>query len=124
MITRSVTFEAAHRLPRVPKGHKCARHHGHTYQIEMTVAGPVDDRTGWVAGFDFADVDRVLAGLRAMLDHQDINELGLGRLDGVAQRAGPSYMGLAVADFVQSFRAFAASEPTSADERPRLALAP
>jgi len=33
-------FEAAHRLPRVPEGHKCARLHGHSYRIEVCVRGP------------------------------------------------------------------------------------
>ena len=29
-ITKDVTFEAAHLLPNVPEGHKCARLHGHS----------------------------------------------------------------------------------------------
>ncbi len=30
-VFRDFTFEAAHRLPYVPEGHKCARLHGHSY---------------------------------------------------------------------------------------------
>ena len=51
----SSRFEAAHRLPNVPTGHKCARLHGHSYRVEVHVAG---DRStpssGWV--MDFADI--------------------------------------------------------------------
>ena len=35
---QGVPFEAAHRLPRVPDGHKCARVHGHSYKVEIAVA--------------------------------------------------------------------------------------
>src|ERR1700759_1139491 len=44
-------FEAAHRLPKVPAGHKCARLHGHSFRVELAVAGPVDEATGWFLDF-------------------------------------------------------------------------
>jgi hypothetical protein len=47
---------------------------------------------------------------------------GTERLEGVARRTSGTYMGLALFDFVRDFRAFAASQPATADERPRLAL--
>jgi hypothetical protein len=50
-------------------------------------------------------------------------EMGTGRLEEVARRAGPHFMGLDVPAFVEAFRAFAASAPVSAEARPRLALA-
>ena len=53
-IFRVFTIEAAHRLPNVPPGHKCARLHGHSFRIELQVRGAVDATTGWV--MDFADV--------------------------------------------------------------------
>ena len=34
-LTKEYRFEAAHRLPRVPAGHKCARMHGHSYKVEV-----------------------------------------------------------------------------------------
>jgi hypothetical protein len=49
-------------------------------------------------------------------------EAGTGRLESVAKRVGPHFMGLDLWDFIHEFRAFAASEPRSADERPRIAL--
>ena len=36
-IFRAFTIEAAHRLPNVPAGHKCARLHGHSFRIELHV---------------------------------------------------------------------------------------
>ena len=50
-IFREFTFEAAHRLPHVPEGHKCARLHGHSFRIEIHIYGPVDAATGWVMDF-------------------------------------------------------------------------
>lgn len=71
------TFEAAHRLPNVPPGHKCARLHGHSFRVRITVAGAVDPRLGWV--MDFAEVKAAFAPLREALDHRYLNEVeGLG----------------------------------------------
>ncbi len=44
-------FEAAHLLPKVPEGHKCARLHGHSYHIRITIEGEVDPETGWIMEF-------------------------------------------------------------------------
>jgi len=49
-------------------------------------------------------------------------ENGTLRLEGVQSSAGPVYMGLDLGLFIEEFRAFASSSPTSADERPRLRL--
>lgn len=68
-----VRFEAAHRLPNVPPGHKCARLHGHSYRVEVHVDGPVDEAAGWV--IDFADIQSAIAPLRAQLDHYYLNEI-------------------------------------------------
>ena len=53
---------------------------------------------------------------------QKLSEIGTGRLEGVARAAGERYMGLDLARFVADFRRFAASAPSSADERPRIEL--
>jgi len=67
------TFEAAHRLPNVPPDHKCARLHGHSFNVRVTVTGPVDPKLGWV--IDFADVKGAFAPLHAVLDHHYLNEV-------------------------------------------------
>lgn len=41
-------FEAAHRLPNVPEGHKCSRLHGHSFMVRLEIIGEVDLYTGWV----------------------------------------------------------------------------
>ena len=41
-LERSYRFEAAHFLPKVPAGHKCARMHGHSYRIEIAIEGELD----------------------------------------------------------------------------------
>lgn len=72
-IVKTVTFEAAHRLPRVPEGHKCARLHGHSFQVELRVGGEVDSETGWVR--DFADLKLAFQPLFDVLDHNYLNEI-------------------------------------------------
>jgi 6-pyruvoyltetrahydropterin/6-carboxytetrahydropterin synthase len=76
-LERSYRFEAAHFLPKVPAGHKCARMHGHSYQIEVAIEGELDPERGWV--MDFADIDERVVPLVRQLDHQVLNEIdGLG----------------------------------------------
>lgn len=72
-IFKSFSFEAAHRLPHVPAGHKCARLHGHSFVVDVHVQGPVDPTSGWV--MDFAEVKAAYAPVRDALDHQYLNEI-------------------------------------------------
>jgi 6-pyruvoyltetrahydropterin/6-carboxytetrahydropterin synthase len=66
-------FEAAHRLPNVPADHKCARLHGHSFNVAVHVEGPVDETAGWV--MDFADIKRAAEPILARLDHYYLNEV-------------------------------------------------
>ncbi len=72
-IFREFQFEAAHRLPNVPDGHKCARLHGHSFRVRIYVDGPVVPHVGWVT--DFADLKRVFQPLYDVLDHHYLNEV-------------------------------------------------
>jgi 6-pyruvoyltetrahydropterin/6-carboxytetrahydropterin synthase len=72
-IFKSFTLEAAHRLPNVPNGHKCARLHGHSFRIELLVSGDPDPHTGWV--MDFADLKAAFAPLYEQLDHHYLNDI-------------------------------------------------
>ena len=72
-IYRRFSIEAAHLLPNVPAGHKCSRLHGHSFQVEIHVSGPVGETTGWV--MDFADVKAAFAPLLDRLDHRFLNEI-------------------------------------------------
>ncbi len=73
IIFKEFTFEAAHRLPHVPQGHKCGRLHGHSFRVELHVEGPVGERSGWV--MDFADVKAAFQPLHEQLDHNYLNEI-------------------------------------------------
>lgn len=66
-------FEAAHFLPRVPPGHKCARMHGHSYRVELCVTGPVNPETGWL--IDFSEIDQAWQPLHDRFDHHVLNEV-------------------------------------------------
>lgn len=73
-VVRRFSFEAAHTLTWHPG--KCSRTHGHSYVLEVEVAGQIDDR-GVV--MDFAELDEivdrhVLEGPGG-LDHTDLNEI-------------------------------------------------
>jgi len=72
-IYKEFTFEAAHRLPNVHPGHKCARLHGHSFRVEIHVRGEVGLQSGWV--LDFADIADAFKPLRERLDHNYLNEI-------------------------------------------------
>lgn len=72
-ISKTFRIEAAHRLPQVPAGHKCARLHGHSFAVEVHVRGPLDPLLGWV--MDFADIKAAFAPLYDQLDHNYLNEI-------------------------------------------------
>lgn len=72
-LVHAFRFEAAHRLPKVAEGHKCARLHGHSYLVELSLFGPVNEETGWLV--DFADIEAAWQPLHALLDHQYLNDV-------------------------------------------------
>ena len=72
-LVKTFRFEAAHRLPEVPPGHKCARLHGHSFRVEVEVEGTVDERPGWVV--DYADIAAAVKPVLERLDHHYLNEV-------------------------------------------------
>lgn len=72
-IFKVFTVEAAHHLPHVPEGHKCARLHGHSFRIELHLSGPVHPQAGWV--MDFADVKAAFKPIYERLDHHYLNDI-------------------------------------------------
>lgn len=82
-LTRSYEFSAAHRLHSVQLSEernqeifgKCNNPygHGHNYRVEVTVQGPVDERTGMMV--DLAYLDRVVnEEVLARYDHKNLNQ--------------------------------------------------
>jgi 6-pyruvoyltetrahydropterin/6-carboxytetrahydropterin synthase len=72
-LARDYHFEAAHRLPRLPATHKCARLHGHSFKFTVLLEGDVDERTGFL--IDFGDVDKIVQPVVDRLDHYFLNEI-------------------------------------------------
>ena len=72
-IFKAFKIEAAHSLPNVPPGHKCARLHGHSFAVEIHVQGPVGHESGWV--MDFADIKQAFDPIYLQLDHNYLNEV-------------------------------------------------
>ena len=72
-IFKDFQFEAAHRLPNVPEGHKCARLHGHSFVVRLEVSGEVGAQSGWVQ--DFGEISKAFQPLYDRLDHYYLNEI-------------------------------------------------
>ena len=81
-VTRRVHFNAAHRLhnpalsdaenARVYGPCNNPNYHGHNYELDVSVAGDIDERTGFVA--DLGAVKRVVEErVVARLDHKNLN---------------------------------------------------
>ena len=98
-IVKSVNFDAAHFLTSETDERPYARMHGHSFRLDVEIAGEPAADTGWVV--DFADVDEALQGLREQLDHRLLNEvegLELPTLENicrwVAAKLKPDFPGL------------------------------
>jgi 6-pyruvoyltetrahydropterin/6-carboxytetrahydropterin synthase len=72
-LRKTFQFEAAHKLPNVPADHKCARLHGHSFRVEVAVAGECDPRLGWL--MDYAEISEAFKPLLDRLDHYYLNEI-------------------------------------------------
>lgn len=72
-IYKEFTFEAAHRLPNVPEGHKCARLHGHSFMVKISVMGAVGEESGWI--MDFGDLKQAFHPIWKQLDHYYLNDI-------------------------------------------------
>jgi len=72
-LRKTFQFEAAHLLPKLPKSHKCRRLHGHSFKVDIVVAGECDTRLGWL--MDYADIAAAFKPLLEKLDHRYLNEI-------------------------------------------------
>ena len=66
------SFDAAHRLPRVPASHKCHNLHGHTYRVHLEFGDEIDPALGWV--IDYAEVKAAWEPVKILLDHKILND--------------------------------------------------
>ena len=72
-IFQTFRFESAHRLPKVPPGHKCHNVHGHSYRVDVHVDGEVESETGWI--IDFAEIEKSWAPINRTIDHKFLNDI-------------------------------------------------
>lgn len=72
-ICKSFDFDAAHKLPNVPEGHKCGRLHGHTYKVELVLEGVPQKKEGWF--IDYADIARAWLVVHDIVDHKYLNDI-------------------------------------------------
>ena len=72
-LRKTFQFEAAHLLPRLPKTHKCRRLHGHSFKVEIVLAGQCDPRLGWL--MDYAEISAKFKPIWRRLDHVYLNKI-------------------------------------------------
>lgn len=90
-IGKQFRFEASHVLPKHPG--KCSRLHGHSWVLDVKVAGPVNRETGFV--MDYADLKSIVnTAIIGKLDHQ---HLGYGNLNEEDNGTDESIMGYVAA---------------------------
>ena len=76
-ISQKFFFDAAHTLRRDIEAEGSRRIHGHTYHVEISIAGPIDPASGMV--MDLGLVRAAIEQLRPQLDHHLLDEVeGLG----------------------------------------------
>jgi 6-pyruvoyltetrahydropterin/6-carboxytetrahydropterin synthase len=68
-LTKQFQFEAAH----VSEVHGVRRLHGHSYVVDIVVAGEVDPRLGWL--IDYGEIRRCFDPLYQQLDHYLLNDV-------------------------------------------------
>ncbi len=64
-------FEASHQLPNSPCYGKCSNLHGHRYELEVAICGPINS-DGWVC--NFTEIKEIVkTNIIDKLDHSHLN---------------------------------------------------
>ena len=69
---RRYRFQAAHRLPNVPLGHKCGRMHGHGFEVILHADQDIGASD---LGIDYDRIDAVWAPFQIALNYQCLNDI-------------------------------------------------
>ena len=72
-IVKATFFEAAHRMPGRGDDDPYGRVHGHSFRVEISVAGQVKPEERWVE--DLAVITGALESVTSQLDHQLLNDI-------------------------------------------------
>jgi 6-pyruvoyltetrahydropterin/6-carboxytetrahydropterin synthase len=81
-LSQKFYFEAAHSLEREVDAEASRRIHGHTYHVEVSIAGDPDPETGMLV--DLGVFRREIARVRDLLDHRfldDVEDIGPATLE-------------------------------------------
>ncbi|MEM6334297.1 MAG: 6-carboxytetrahydropterin synthase QueD [Planctomycetota bacterium] len=73
VLTKTLEFDAAHRLLTFPEGHKCRGLHGHSFKVDIVLEGEVDPAKGYLV--DFGEIKRAAKPLIDRLDHHYLNDI-------------------------------------------------
>jgi 6-pyruvoyltetrahydropterin/6-carboxytetrahydropterin synthase len=65
IVTKTVTFDAAHHLPNYQG--PCHNLHGHRWTLRVSISGPVNEETGMV--MDFKDLEDRIGFITDIFDH-------------------------------------------------------
>jgi len=71
-VWRRYRFQAAHRLPHVPLGHKCGRLHGHGFEV---IVHANQDLAGDDLSIDYDHLDELWAPISAQVNYRCLNEV-------------------------------------------------
>ncbi len=69
-LVKSFRFEAAHETPWEEDEQRL---HGHSYEVDIVVSGPCDERLGWV--IDYAEISAHFEPVFKALDHRLLNNV-------------------------------------------------
>lgn len=72
-VWRRYGFQAAHRLPNVPAGHKCGRMHGHGFEVVLYTEQSISVGTAVV---DYDRLDRCWSPIATQLGYCCLNDIG------------------------------------------------
>lgn len=75
-ISKTFSFSASHQLTHLADtqpDHKCARLHGHNYQVELILSAPALDPDGFVV--DYGELSDFKHYLDIQLDHRHLNDV-------------------------------------------------
>lgn len=70
-LAKTFTFEAAHYLPSFPEGHKCRRMHGHSFKVDVIVAGEIPPDRHYL--IDYGEIKAAIDPIHAEIDHRCLN---------------------------------------------------
>jgi 6-pyruvoyltetrahydropterin/6-carboxytetrahydropterin synthase len=71
-VWRRYRFQAAHRLPHVPLGHKCGRMHGHGFEV---IVHANQNLNGADLSIDYDFLDELWSPIAAQLNYRCLNEI-------------------------------------------------